>query len=80
MIAPAIGTPVRPLGAETGSKLEISVVFTSIDGTLAALKGAGNLASSLGGRITLILLDSLGRAAIVKDTPAKALHEFLAAA
>jgi 3-dehydroquinate synthase len=33
-----------------------------------------------GGRIALILLDSLGRAAIVKDTPAKALHEFLAAA
>ena len=55
MIAPAIGTPVRPLGAETGSELEISVVFTSIDGTLAALKGAGNLASSLGGRITLIV-------------------------
>jgi len=33
-----------------------------------------------GGRITLILLDALGRAAIVKDTPAQALREFLAAA
>jgi 3-dehydroquinate synthase len=32
-----------------------------------------------GGRITLILLDSLGRAAIVKDTPAAALRDFLAA-
>ena len=29
------------------------------------------------GRITLILLDALGRAAIVKDAPAQALHEFL---
>jgi len=33
-----------------------------------------------GGRITLILLDDLGRAAIVKDTPADALSQFLAAA
>jgi 3-dehydroquinate synthase len=33
-----------------------------------------------GGRITLILLDSLGRATIVKDTPTQALREFLAAA
>ena len=31
-------------------------------------------------RITLILLDALGRAAIVKDAPARALEEFLAAA
>jgi 3-dehydroquinate synthase len=30
-----------------------------------------------GGRVTLILLDALGRAAIVKDTPARALEEFL---
>ena len=33
-----------------------------------------------GGRITLILLDALGRAAIVKDAPARALEEFLEAA
>ena len=32
-----------------------------------------------GGRITLILLDDVGRASIVKDTPARALEEFLAA-
>jgi hypothetical protein len=31
------------------------VVFTSVDATLAALKEAGNLASSLGGRIALIV-------------------------
>ena len=33
-----------------------------------------------GGRITLILLDSLGQAVVVKDTPEAALREFLAAA
>jgi 3-dehydroquinate synthase len=31
------------------------------------------------GRITLILLDDLGRASVVKDTPARALEDFLAA-
>jgi len=55
MIAPAIGVPARPFAEETESKLDISVVFTSVDATLAALKEAGNLAASLGGRITLIL-------------------------
>jgi 3-dehydroquinate synthase len=33
-----------------------------------------------GGRITLILLDALGRAAVVKDAPGNALETFLAAA
>jgi len=33
-----------------------------------------------GGRITLILLDALGRAAVVRDTPESALQELLAAA
>ena len=55
MIAPVTGAPVRPFTEETGSKLDISVVFTSIEATLTALKEAGNLASSLGGRITLIV-------------------------
>jgi len=32
-----------------------------------------------GGRITLVLLDSLGRAAVVKDAPERALRELLAA-
>jgi len=55
MIAPVTGAPVRPFIEESGSKLDISVVFTSIEATLTALKEAGNLASSLGGRITLIV-------------------------
>ncbi|MGA2881895.1 MAG: hypothetical protein ABSG13_23325 [Bryobacteraceae bacterium] len=55
MIAPVTGVPARPFTEETGSKLDISVVFTSVDATLTALKQAGDLASSLGGRITLIV-------------------------
>jgi hypothetical protein len=55
MIAPVTGVPARPFAEETDSKLDISVVFTSVDATLAALKEAGELASSLGGRITLIV-------------------------
>ena len=55
MIAPVTGVPARPFAEETDSKLNISVVFTSVNATLAALREAGNLASNLGGRITLIV-------------------------
>jgi hypothetical protein len=55
IIAPMTGVPARPFREETGSKLDISVVFTAVDATLAALKEAGNLAGSLGARITLIV-------------------------
>jgi hypothetical protein len=59
MIAPVTGIPARPFAEETDSKLNISVVFTSVDATLAALQEAGDLlgkqASSLGGHITLIV-------------------------
>jgi hypothetical protein len=58
MIAPVTGVPARPLTEETGSKLDVSVVFTSVDTTLAALKAAGKLlgnrAGSLG-HVTLIV-------------------------
>jgi hypothetical protein len=55
MIAPLARDSARPCSVETDSKLDISVVFTSIDATLKALKEAGNLASNLGARITLIV-------------------------
>ena len=42
MIAPVTGVPARPFTEETDSKLDISVVFTSVDATLAALKEAGD--------------------------------------
>jgi len=63
MIAPVTGAPARPFAEEGDSKLNVSVVFTSVRATLAALKEAGNLlggplgnqAGSLRGHITLIV-------------------------
>jgi hypothetical protein len=55
MIAPVTGVPARPLAEEADSKLDISVIFTSVEATLTALKEAGTLAATLGGRITIIV-------------------------
>ena len=54
-IVPATGHPTRPQIDESDHRLNISVVFTSVESTLAALKEAGNLANSLGARITLLV-------------------------
>src|ERR1019366_7440567 len=53
ILVPATGQPSRP--PEVGQRLNIAVVFTSVDSTLAALQAAGNLANSLGARITLVV-------------------------
>src|ERR1700692_1866034 len=55
ILRPATGHPAQPAGAEADQQLNIAVVFTSVESTLAALKEAGNLASSLGARITLVV-------------------------
>jgi hypothetical protein len=55
ILAPATGQPSRPPLEEAGQKLNIAVVFTSVEATLSALKEAGRLASSLGARITLLV-------------------------
>src|SRR2546423_15390326 len=47
-VIPAIGYPARPGAEDNPQRLNISVIFTSVDSTLAALKTAGMLASSLG--------------------------------
>ena len=50
--------PERPVQSgiqEREHQLNISVVFTSVPSTLAALKEAGELANSLGARITLLV-------------------------
>jgi hypothetical protein len=54
MIEPVTGVPA-PWSPETDSQLNISVVFTSVEATVTALKEAGDLAGRLGGRITLIV-------------------------
>ena len=55
ILAPATGHPTRPGPEISDQKLNIAVVFTSIQSTLAALKQAGNLANSLGARIKLVV-------------------------
>jgi len=55
ILIPATGRPTQLIGVETGQELNIAVVFTSVESTLAALKEAGNLANSLGARITLVV-------------------------
>jgi hypothetical protein len=55
ILVPATGHPQPPSTTEADQKLNISVVFTSVESTLAALREAGGLASSLGARITLLV-------------------------
>lgn len=55
ILVPGPGHPSLAPIEEAGSGLNISVVFTSVQSTLAALKEAGRLAGSLGARITLLV-------------------------
>jgi hypothetical protein len=55
ILKPAAGHPTQPKGVEADQQLNIAVVFTSVESTLAALKEAGNLANSLGARIKLVV-------------------------
>jgi hypothetical protein len=55
ILDPKLGRPVRPELDAAEAKLDISVVFTSVESTLAALRKAGSLATSLGARITLLV-------------------------
>src|SRR3954468_12819960 len=56
ILAPATGQPALPPSGESNPRLNISVVFTSVASTLLALKEAGDLASNLGARNALIVL------------------------
>ena len=55
VLAPAPGFPRPPAIVETESRLNVAVIFTSVQSTLAALKKAGALANRLSGRITLVV-------------------------
>jgi hypothetical protein len=55
-LTPSIVPTGRPRVEETPARLNVFVVFTSVDATLAALKQAGHLAAELGGRIILVAL------------------------
>lgn len=55
LLTPESGHFRPPVAGQTESRLNISVVFTSVAPTLAALKKAGALANQLGGHITLLV-------------------------
>ena len=55
VLAPLPGHPSPPAIEETESRLNVAVVFTSVEATLAALRRAGALANRLSGRITLLV-------------------------
>jgi hypothetical protein len=54
LIAPVTGVPAHPFTEKTDSKLDISVVFTTVDATLTALREASMLAKVLDGRINVV--------------------------
>jgi hypothetical protein len=53
--APATGRPGPPGGCNGDARFRLAVVFTSFDTTIAALKTAATLASSLSAHITLVV-------------------------
>ncbi len=55
VLAPATGHPAQPQRKPAEARLDISVVFTSVEMTMAALRKAGALAAGLGARITIIV-------------------------
>lgn len=55
VLAPLPGHPAPLAAEETESRLNVAVVFTSVDATLPALRKAGALANRLNGRITLLV-------------------------
>ena len=55
ILVPAAGHPTHAHVEEVDNRLNVSVVFTSVDSTLTALREAGDLAATLGARITLLV-------------------------
>jgi hypothetical protein len=55
VLGPSTGHTAPPAIEETESRLNVVVVFTSTEATLAALRMAGALANRLRGRITLLV-------------------------
>jgi len=55
LLAPAPGQPDQPQKGRANGRLNISVVFTTVEATLAALRKAGALATRLHARIVLLV-------------------------
>ena len=52
---PAAGSPEAPAATPQNTRLNIFVVFTAVESTLAALREAGSLANRLSVRVTLVV-------------------------
>jgi hypothetical protein len=55
LLEPAAGRPGHTDGGSVGHRLNVSVVFTSVPATLAALRKAAALAASLNACLTLVV-------------------------
>ena len=55
VLTPSPGFPAPPAIEDMESRLNVAVVFTSVEATLTALREAGALANRLSGRITLLV-------------------------
>lgn len=55
VLVPACGYPEPPQTEEAGARLDVAVVFTSADATVAALRKAGALAHQLSARVILVV-------------------------
>jgi hypothetical protein len=53
--APATQTPDRHVITQPEPRLDVCVLYTAVEATMAALRRAGTLASRLGGHITLLV-------------------------
>ena len=54
ILTPSVNRPLWLEPAEAAQKLNVFVIFTSVNATLQALREAGNLAHQLNGRIMLV--------------------------
>jgi hypothetical protein len=54
-LSPAVLQPPRPVAGEANPRLNVAVIFTSVEATLAALKQAAELACPLNASLTLIV-------------------------
>jgi hypothetical protein len=55
LLIPTAGCPEAPAADQEGPRLIISVIFTTVESTLAALRKASALANRLSARITLVV-------------------------
>lgn len=73
VLAPVTRSVERELTRVHEAQLDVTVLFTSVAGTMAALRTAGLLANKLGGRITIVVPEvvpyhlPLNKPAVVHD-------------